>query len=83
MLLTPIHSRTVDRKSLTAAQESNDVVAAQEILQNTFRTDLRPLVAEARLRSGAALQPLQFFRDLKIREQLIKERGTKTVATGL
>ena len=74
---------TVDRKKLNAAQEANDVVAAQEILQHTFRTDLRPLVAEARLRSGGALHPLQFFRDQKLRAQLIKERGTKTIATGL
>lgn len=73
----------VDRKSLVAAQDSNDVVACQEILQNAFRTDTRPLVAEARIRSGGALQPLQLFRDLKIREQLIKERGSKTIATGL
>ena len=74
---------TVDRKKLNAAQEANDVVAAQEILQHTFRTDLRPLVAEARLRSGGALHPLQFFRDQKLRAQLIKERGTQTIATGL
>ncbi len=83
IMLAYAQALTVDRKKLNAAQESNDVVAAQEILQNTFRTDLRPLVAEARLRSDAALQPLQLFRDLKIREQLIKERGSKTVATGL
>lgn len=74
---------TVDRKKLNAAQEANDVVAAQEVLQHTFRTDLRALVAEARLRSGAALYPLQFFREQKLRDQLIKERGSKTVATGL
>jgi len=74
---------TVDRKKLNAAQEANDVVAAQEILQHTFRTDLRALVAEARWRSGGALNPLQFFREQKLRDQLIKERGSKTVATGL
>lgn len=74
---------TVDRNKLNAAQEANDVVAAQEVLQHTFRTDLRALVAEARLRSGAALYPLQFFREQKLREALIKERGSKTVATGL
>jgi L-rhamnose isomerase/sugar isomerase len=83
IMLAYAQALTVDRKRLNAAQESNDTVIAQEILQNTFRTDLRPLVAEARLRSGAALNPLQLFRDLKIREQLIKERGSKTVATGL
>lgn len=73
----------VDTKSLVAAQEANDVVKAQEILQQAYRTDVRPLVAEARLRAGAALQPLQLFRELKVREHLIKERGQKTVATGL
>lgn len=73
----------VDRKALTAVQEENDVVAAQEILQHAFRTDVRPLVAEARLLAGGALQPLHMFRNLKIRQQLIAARGTKTVATGL
>jgi L-rhamnose isomerase/sugar isomerase len=73
----------VDTRALSAAQEANDTVSAQEILQQAYRTDVRPLVAEARLRSGGALQPLQFFRTLKVRENLIKERGQKTVATGL
>jgi L-rhamnose isomerase/sugar isomerase len=73
----------IDRKALEQAQQNNDVVIAQEILQAAFRTDVRPLVAEARLQTGAALEPLQLFRNLKIREALIKERGLKTVATGL
>ena len=73
----------IDRKKLNEAQHNNDVVAAQEVLQNTFRTDIRSVVAEARLRSGGALNPIQFFRKHQLRQQLIKERGTKTVATGL
>jgi L-rhamnose isomerase/sugar isomerase len=73
----------VDTKALQTAQENNDVAKAQEILQQAYRTDVRPIVAEARLQSGAALSPLQLFREQKIREQLIKERGEKTVATGL
>jgi L-rhamnose isomerase/sugar isomerase len=73
----------VDKKALAAAQDANDVAIAQEILQQAYRTDVRPLVAEARLRSGAALQPIQLFRQQKVREHLIKERGEKTVATGL
>jgi len=73
----------VDTPALKAAQEANDVVKAQEILQAAYRTDVRPLVAEARLRSGGALQPLQLFRSLKVREQLVSERGLSTVATGL
>ncbi len=83
IMISYAQALTVDRKKLNAAQDANDVVAAQEILQHTFRTDLRALVAEARLRSGAALYPLQYFREQKLRDQLIKERGSKTVATGL
>src|SRR5450432_3623290 len=73
----------VDKKALAAAQDANDVTLAQEILQQAYRTDVRPLVGEARLRVGAALQPVQLFRQQKVRENLIKERGAKTVATGL
>ncbi|MFN8345461.1 MAG: TIM barrel protein [Spirosomataceae bacterium] len=74
---------SVDRKALEEAQAINDVVTCQEILQNAFRTDVRALVAEARLRTGGALNPLALYRHLKVRENLIAERGLKTVATGL
>ncbi len=73
----------VDRRELNRAQESNDVAKSQEILQQAYRTDVRPLVAEARLRSGAALQPIELFRELSVRKQLIAQRGEKTKATGL
>jgi L-rhamnose isomerase/sugar isomerase len=73
----------VNRKELEKAQLENDVTRAQEILQAAYRTDVRAVVAEARLRAGGALHPLTAFRKLKVRDQLVKERGAKTVATGL
>ena len=73
----------VDTAALKRAQQQNDVALAQEILQTAYRTDVRPLVAEARMQAGGVLQPLQFFRDLKVRDQLIRMRGKKAVATGL
>jgi L-rhamnose isomerase / sugar isomerase len=73
----------VDRGKLAEAQQENDVAGAQEILQDAFRSDVRPLVGEARLRSGGALDPLRVFRSLQVRDQLIRERGSKTLATGL
>jgi L-rhamnose isomerase/sugar isomerase len=73
----------VDTPALEAARENNDVTAAQEILQDAFRTDVRVLLAEARLRAGAALDPIGVFRDLGIRDQLVRERGSKSRATGL
>jgi L-rhamnose isomerase/sugar isomerase len=83
IMLTYAQALIVDRKKLTEAQQSNDTVVAQETLQNSFRTDVRALVAEARLRAGGALDPLALYRGEKVREHLIKERGAKTVATGL
>ena len=73
----------VDDLALEEARSSNDVVLAQEILQHAFRTDVRPIVAEARRRKGAALDPLAAYRKMKVREQLIKERGANVKATGL
>jgi L-rhamnose isomerase/sugar isomerase len=73
----------MDTKKLEMARQNNDVSQAQEILQSAYRIDARPLVAEARMIAGGALQPLQLFRQLKIRDNLIKERGLKTVASGL
>jgi L-rhamnose isomerase/sugar isomerase len=73
----------VDAKELSAARDQNDVVKCQELLQQAFRTDVRPLVTEARLRAGGAADPLKLFRQLKTRNDLIKKRGLKTVATGL
>lgn len=73
----------VDRNALRQAQANNDVAKAQEILQEAYRTDVRSLVAEARLRSGGALKPIKFYINENVREVLTSERGTKGVATGL
>jgi len=83
ILLTYAQALLIPRKELVAAQQSNDTVAAQEMLQNSFRTDTRALVAEARLRAGAALDPLALYRSEKVRDHLTKQRGAGAVATGL
>jgi L-rhamnose isomerase/sugar isomerase len=73
----------IDSQALENARENNDVTQAQEILQDAFRTDVRPLLREARLRNGGALAPLEVYRHLNVRQELIKERGRMTTATGL
>ena len=83
IMMAYAQSLIVDRTALKTAQKNNDVALSQEILQNAFRTDVRPLVAEARLQAGGALDPIRIFRSLKVREELINERGAKTVSTGL
>lgn len=73
----------IDQNALKAAQLDNDVVKCQEILQGAYRTDVRPLIEKARLNTGGAIHPIKAYRDLGVRNQLIKERGKHTVATGL
>jgi L-rhamnose isomerase/sugar isomerase len=73
----------VDKKALEAAQSSNDVGVGQEILQDAYRTDMRPLVRESIRQSGGAISPILSYRELKVRENLIQERGIKSKASGL
>jgi len=73
----------IDQDALREAQLNNDVVKCQEILQGAYRTDVRPLLEKARINAGAVINPINAYRALGVREQLIKERGKNTVATGL
>jgi DNA-directed RNA polymerase specialized sigma24 family protein len=43
-------------------EQANDAALAAEVLHRAFRTDVRPLVAEARLRNGAEGDPLAVYR---------------------
>ncbi len=83
ILLSYAQSLIVDGEALSIAQNNNDVTHCQEILQGAFRTDLRPLLSEIRLRKGGALQPIQAFRQQKLREKLINVRGSSNLASGL
>ena len=73
----------VNSERLEKARTDNDVTHAQDILQNAFRTDVRPLLREARRLSGGAIYPIQLYRQLNIRQQLIQKRGLNNRATGL
>ncbi len=73
----------VDQSLLKKAQENHDVVKCQEILQDAYRTDVRPFLEKARLHRGGAISPINAYRSLKVRQRLIDERGADSVATGL
>ncbi len=73
----------VDRDALTDAQDANDPARAAEVLHAAFRADVRPLVAEARRRNGAACAPVTTFRRLGYRAAMVAERGDDSVASGL
>jgi L-rhamnose isomerase / sugar isomerase len=73
----------VDRSALAVAQEADDPALCAEILQAAYRSDLRPLVAEARRRNGAALDPVTAYRRSGYRAAVTGARGFGHVATGL
>ncbi len=73
----------VKRDELEQVQQENDPARAAEILQRAYRTDVRPIVAEARRRNGASLSPLSTYRALGYREAVTSERGAGRGATGL
>ena len=73
----------VRRDELADAQSENDPARAAEILHRAFRTDVRPLVAQARRQNGAAIDPFAAYRASGYRAAKIEERGAGSVATGL
>ena len=73
----------VDRSGLEDARYENDPARAQDILQRAYQTDVRPIIRESRHRNNAALNPLDAYREMNVRNRLIDHRGSETVATGL
>ena len=73
----------IDPGEMEQARQQNDVVRAQELLMEGYRTDVRALLKEARLRKGGSIDPIETYRQLGVRRHLVGERGTKIVATGL
>lgn len=52
----------VDRAALDSFQESNDALMAAQTLKRAFTTDVQPILAQARLRKGAAIDPIATYR---------------------
>ncbi|MEC3965864.1 TIM barrel protein [Flagellimonas halotolerans] len=73
----------IDQKALREAQNKHDVTLCQEILQDAYLTDVRPLLERARISKGGALHPLDTYRHLNIRKKLVEQRGKHSMATGL
>ena len=73
----------VDYKKLKSAQKTNDISACQAILQDAFNMDVRSLVSESCYGLGGAIDPLEAYRSLEIRKELIEERGLDSKSTGL
>ncbi len=74
----------VDRDALAAAQEASDVLAGHEILLDAYNTDVRPLCATVRKRTGAAADPVAELRSSGYTERIAGARSApgEPVASG-
>ncbi len=66
----------VDRAALAEAQQTGDIVRAEETLLAAFRTDVRPLLAAVREEMGVPVDPLAAYRQSGYLAKVAAERGT-------
>ncbi|HWW05765.1 L-rhamnose catabolism isomerase [Collimonas sp.] len=76
-----VQAALTDRQALAFHQESNDALMAAQTLKQAFRTDVGPILAMARLRSGAALDPIACYRQSAYRDNKREERPAKAEAS--
>ncbi len=77
-----VQAALVDRAALAAFQEANDALQSAQALKKAFRTDVSPILAMARLRSGGAIDPVTAYRAAGYREQVAVKRPPKAGASG-
>lgn len=64
----------VDRVALEGYQDGNDALMATETLKRAYRTDVEPILAEARRRAGGAIDPVATYRASGYRARVAAER---------
>lgn len=74
ILRSYVQASLINRKDLAEAQDANDVMAAHRMLKLAYTTDVSPILAEARLRKGGALAPIEAYRASGYRAAKAKER---------
>jgi len=73
----------VDRAALHDAQETNDVMAAFQALRAGYRTDVSPILAQARKSAGGAIDPIAAYRASGYRQRKARERKELAPGTGI
>jgi L-rhamnose isomerase/sugar isomerase len=76
-----IQSALVDRAALVEHQQNNDALQAAQTLKHAFRTDVSPILAMARVRSGGAADPVAAYRASGYRDRAASARPAKAGAS--
>ncbi|MBN9139076.1 L-rhamnose catabolism isomerase [Phyllobacterium sp.] len=72
----------VDRAALDGYQDGNDALMASDVLKRAYRTDVEPILAEARRRAGGAIDPIAAYRASGYRQKVGKIRPASTGGSG-
>lgn len=70
----------VDRRALATYQTDNDALMASNTLKRAYTTDVSPILAMARGRSGGAIDPIACFRASGYRAKVASERPSANTA---
>ena len=77
-----VQASLVDRTALAGFQEDNDALMASATLRRAFRTDVEPILAMARHRAGAAIDPIATYRASGYRAEVAAIRPAVSGAGG-
>jgi L-rhamnose isomerase/sugar isomerase len=64
----------VDREALDGYQDANDALMAANTLKAAYNTDVSPILAMARKRSGGAIDPIATYRAADYRQRMASAR---------
>jgi L-rhamnose isomerase / sugar isomerase len=74
----------VERAKLNEARTANDVLVAAQTLKRGFTTDVAPILAQARVLKGAAIDPVSAYRDSGYRARCGQTRpGKQSLGGGI
>jgi L-rhamnose isomerase/sugar isomerase len=74
----------VERARLHEYRMANDVLMAAQTLKRGFTTDVSPILAQARVAKGGAIDPVTAYRDSGYRERCAQLRpGTQNLGGGI
>ncbi len=65
----------VEREKLVKAQNEGNIIEAEQILINTFQTDVKPLLEKLRLEMGLDPNPIEAYKESKYYNKIREERG--------
>ena len=77
-----VQASLVDRRALDGYRQDNDALMAAATLRVAFRTDVEPILQMARLRKGAAVEPVAAFRASGYRARVAASRPKSAAGGG-